>query len=159
MKAYNIEDVLFVDVEIDHKSDSQSITCICVGKLNNDYNNFLNLRCFYNDNEVNLLLEFSAFLSYLSNKTRLYQFNNAKHNLDYLMSRLEFYGININCKKISIDINKSLNNTINTNKHTNTELEIEDIISNSYLEIINTVQLLLSVKKLNVLATENIYYV
>lgn len=160
MKAPKLEDVLFVDIEIDQRTAYGAIICICVGKLCNDSKSFLNLRCFYNENEAMLLLEFNAFLSFLSNKTRLYQFDNGKLNLDFLLSRLELYGIKTNCKKVSFDINKASSNIeINTTKYSNTELDIEDIISNSYLEIINTVQLLLSVKKLSILATENIYYV
>lgn len=160
MRVINLENILFVDIVTDQQNDSGSILCICVGKINTDNKSYLNLRCFYNENETKLLQEFSAFLSFLSNKTRLYQFDNAEFNINLLLSRLESNGIKHNCKKINFEIHKSIENTsLNTEMHRNAELEIEDKINNSYLEIVNTVQLLLSVKKLSTLATENIYYV
>lgn len=100
-----IQDVLFIDLEIDlgnkHPNDLQAIDsarilCICVGKIGKDNKaDFLKLRCFYNEDEQNLLIEFNSFLHKLSEHTLIYAHNGKEFNLQFLTKRMLNYQLTI----------------------------------------------------------------
>lgn len=159
MRALNLEDILFIDIESKNVKNEDSIICICVGKLSNDNKSFLNLRCFYNEKEADILQEFNSFLSFISPKLKLYHFDNHNFEFELLTKRMKANGIIFKYhNNLDFEYAKSYSIENPVRMHTSTQ-EIEEIINNSFSGIVNTVQLLLSVKKLNILATENIYYV
>lgn len=98
-----IQDVLFIDLEIDSAGflpgsfqslSNARILCICVGKIGKDNKvDFLKLRCFYNENEQNLLIEFNSFLQKLSENTLIYAHNGKEFNLQFLRNRMLKYQI------------------------------------------------------------------
>ncbi len=100
-----IHDVLFLDIETvpalqesDEKSinDNERILCICVGKIGIDSeDNFLKLRCFYNENESHLLLEFNSFLQKLSSQTLLYAHNGKQFDFPLLTKRMMHHNIDL----------------------------------------------------------------
>lgn len=72
------------------------IVCICVGKIGNDTNGeFLKLRCFYNDDEHLLLLEFNAFLQKLHPDTKLCAHNGKEFDFPFICRRLLINGIEL----------------------------------------------------------------
>jgi DNA polymerase elongation subunit (family B) len=99
-----IQDVLFLDIETNAVNNLQglsdmennSIICICVGKIGSDeQDNFLKLRCFYNENEYLLLLEFNAFLQKLKPETVLYAHNGKEFDFPFIAHRMSLYEIEL----------------------------------------------------------------
>lgn len=92
-----IQDVLFLDIETApllnkaglSEIEQERIFCICVGKIGNDEDcEFLKLRCFYNDDERYLLLEFRAFLQKLNPQTVLYAHNGKEFDFPLIEQRM-----------------------------------------------------------------------
>ncbi|MCF8283714.1 MAG: 3'-5' exonuclease [Sphingobacteriales bacterium] len=72
------------------------IVCICVGKIGKDVDcEFLKLRCFYNDDERNLLLEFKAFLQKLNPSTLLCAHNGKEFDFPFICRRMLINGIEL----------------------------------------------------------------
>lgn len=100
-----IQDVLFLDIEINPANHSQkglsdavnaTIVCICVGKIGTDeQDNFLKLRCFYNENEFYLLLEFKSFLQKLKPETILYAHNGRDFDFPFIIQRMRANNIEL----------------------------------------------------------------
>lgn len=134
MISYNIEDILFLDIEtaplyadFDELNEKEKylwekisiyqlnsknsleefytsarkfaefgrIICICVGKVNLQNNTYLNLRCFYNEEEDKLLLEFKNFLNRLPINTILCAHNGKEFDFPYLCRRMLINGIEL----------------------------------------------------------------
>lgn len=174
MKAFNIEDVLFLDIETapsNNKTlDSERIMCICVGKIGQDSKRYLNLRSFYNENESKLLIEFNSFLLNFSKNTILCAHNGKTFNFPFLSARMTINGI---VSPSILSSNSHLNelNQLDTSEFitnqsferfnkTKPEIkELEDIVSYCYNDIVSIAQKLLRFKNLGSVSTENIYYV
>ncbi len=72
------------------------IVCICVGNIGKEPNcEFLKLRCFYNDDERFLLLEFKAFLQKLNPQTILCAHNGKAFDFPFICRRMLINGIEI----------------------------------------------------------------
>ncbi len=72
------------------------IVCICVGKIGKDDNGeFLKLRCFYNEDEQKLLLEFNSFLLKLNNNTKLCAHNGKEFDFPFIGKRMLINGIEL----------------------------------------------------------------
>jgi 3'-5' exonuclease len=101
----DIQDVLFLDIETSPANQSRtnlsndgnaSIVCICVGKIGIDqHDNFLKLRCFYNENEFYLLLEFKSFLQKLNPETILYAHNGREFDFPFIIQRMKANNIEL----------------------------------------------------------------
>lgn len=92
-----IQDVLFLDIEtVSLHAESGRIVCICVGIIGKEPNcEFLKLRCFYNDDEHLLLLEFKAFLQKLNPSTILCAHNGKAFDFPFICRRMLINGIAI----------------------------------------------------------------
>lgn len=98
-----IHDVLFLTIETlptmaeflpEEIHSENRILCICVGKIGNDSKtDFLKLRCFYNDDEKLMLLEFNSFLEKLKVNTLLYAQNGMAIDFPMLCNRMHHYNI------------------------------------------------------------------
>lgn len=72
------------------------IVCICVGNIGIDNEcEFLKLRCFYNDDERNLLLEFKSFLQKLNTATILCAHNGKAFDFPFICRRMLINGIEL----------------------------------------------------------------
>ncbi len=72
------------------------IICICVGKIGTDKDGeFLKLRCFYNEDEYHLLLEFKAFLQKLNPNTVLCAHNGKEFDFPFICRRMLVNGIEL----------------------------------------------------------------
>lgn len=72
------------------------IICICVGKIGKDNDiEFLKLRCFYNEDEHSLLLEFKAFLQKLNPNTVLCAHNGKEFDFPFICRRMLVNGIEL----------------------------------------------------------------
>lgn len=174
MKAFNIEDVLFLDIETAPLNntllETERVICICVGKFGQDSNRYLNLRSFYNENEANLLLEFKSFLSNFSKKTILCAHNGNTFNFPFLSERMIVNGMispSILSKNAYLNGLNQLDTKefISTNSFKSSKLkqesniDVEEIVSYCFKDIIAIAQILLRFKNLSSVSTENIYYV
>ncbi len=94
-----LQDVLFLNLETlpvtsefvaEELIDQHKILCVCVGKIGNDIKeDFLKLRCFYNDDERYMLLEFNSFLEKLKPDTLLYAQNGLAIDFPLLSNRMK----------------------------------------------------------------------
>lgn len=174
MKAFNIEDVLFLDIEtapLDNTLlESERVICICVGKFGQDSNRYLNLRSFYNENEAKLLLEFNSFLLNFSKKTILCAHNGNTFNFPFLSARMTVNGMispailseNAYLNGLNqLDTNEFISNyNFESSKQKQASMnEPEDIVSYCFNDIVAIAQILLRFKNLGSVSTENIYYV
>lgn len=72
------------------------IVCICVGNIGKEPGcEFLKLRCFYNDDEQLLLLEFKAFLQKLNPETILCAHNGKSFDFPFICRRMLINGIEL----------------------------------------------------------------
>lgn len=111
-----LQDVLFLNIEtlparaelsVEELHASNKILCVCVGKIGNDLKvDFLKLRCFYNDEERLMLLEFNSFLEKLNPNSLLYAQNGLAIDFPTLCNRMKFY--NIEPANILLEQNKML---------------------------------------------------
>jgi uncharacterized protein YprB with RNaseH-like and TPR domain len=92
-----IQDVLFLDIEtVSPHAEHGRIVCICVGNIGKEPScDFLKLRCFYNDDERLLLLEFNAFLQKLNLSTILCAHNGKVFDFPFICRRMLIHGIEI----------------------------------------------------------------
>ncbi len=158
MKSFNIEDVLFLDIETAPSNnkllESERVICICVGKFGQDSSRYLNLRSFYNENEAKLLHEFNSFLLNFSKQTILCAHNGmitpAILNENAHINKLNLLDTNEFISNHSFEIIK---------KNQVSDVEPEDIVSYCYNNIVAIAQILLRFKNLGSVSTENIYYV
>jgi DNA polymerase elongation subunit (family B) len=172
MRAFNIEDVLFLDIETSPNNnkllESERVICICVGKFGQDSNRYLNLRSFYNENEAKLLLEFNSFLLNFTNKTIICVHNDNKFNFRFLLARMTVNGLvlpailNAYLNGLNkLDTTEFIcNNTFKSSKNIHSlNIQLDDIVSYSFKDIVAIAQKLLKFKNLSSVSTENIYYV
>lgn len=158
MKAFNIEDVLFLDIETtpanNQLQESDKVICICVGKFGQDSRRFLNLRAFYNENETKLLHEFNSFMLNFSKQTILC-FQNGVISPAILNKNSYLNDL----KKLDATEFISGNNIEITEKNQVSVIEPEDIVLYCFNNIVAIAQILLRFKNLSSVSTENIYYV
>lgn len=72
------------------------IMFICVGNIGKDNEcDFLKLRCFYNEDEKKLLIEFNSFLLNLTSNTSLCAYNGKAFDFPFICRRMLIHGIEL----------------------------------------------------------------